>query len=227
MSTIMARERATLDKNLEQALHPVDLLELLGVRDAGSQILDVRDGADYAKRHLEGSVNIGLSGQYATWPAHCSTVRSPSLIVAEPGREQEAAVRLGRIGFDGVKGYLQGGMQALAGRADLLRSTERISAPELNQELTGVNPPLLLDVRSPREWAAKHIESSVNIALNRLLERLGELPRDRRIAIHCAGGYRSSIGASILHQHGITNLRELAGGLAAWEAASLSVTGNR
>jgi rhodanese-related sulfurtransferase len=159
MSTIMARERATLDKNLEQALHPVDLLELLGVRDAGSQILGVRDGADYAKRHLEGSVNIGLSGQYATWPAHCSTVRSPSLIVAEPGREQEAAVRLGRIGFDGVKGYLQGGMQALAGRADLLRSTERISAPELNQELTGVNPPLLLDVRSPREWAAKHIES--------------------------------------------------------------------
>jgi hypothetical protein len=76
---------------------------------------------------------------------------------------------LGRIGFDDVKGYLQGGMQALAGRADLLRSTERISAPELNQELTGVNPPLLLDVRSPREWPAKHIESSVNIALNRLL----------------------------------------------------------
>jgi rhodanese-related sulfurtransferase len=85
----------------------------------------------------------------------------------------------------------------------------------------------LLDVRSPREWAAQHIESSVNIALNRLLERLGELPRDRRIAIHCAGGYRSSIGASILHQHGITNLMELAGGLAAWEAAPLSVTGNR
>jgi glyoxylase-like metal-dependent hydrolase (beta-lactamase superfamily II) len=73
-----ARELATLDKNLEQALHPVDLLELLGLRDAGSQILDVRDGADYAKGHLEGSVNIGLSGQYATWPAHCSTARSPS-----------------------------------------------------------------------------------------------------------------------------------------------------
>jgi hydroxyacylglutathione hydrolase len=91
------------------------------------------------------------------------------------------------------------------------------------EELAGSNPPLLLDIRNPREWAAKHLAGSVNVPLNHLQERIAEIPRDRRIAVHCAGGYRSSIAASILHQHGITNLIEMAGGLAAWEAAKLPV----
>jgi rhodanese-related sulfurtransferase len=78
-------------------------------------------------------------------------------------------------------------------------------------------------VRTPREWTAKHIQDSINLPLNYLRERIAELPRDRRIAVHCAGGYRSSIAASILHQYGITNLIEMAGGLAAWDAAKLPV----
>ena len=102
-------------------------------------------------------------------------------------------------------------------------STERSSAPTLAEELASAGAPLVLDVRNPREWAAKHIDGSVNIPLNHLQERIAEIPRDRRIAIHCAGGYRSSIAASILQRHGITNLTEMAGGLAAWEAAKLSV----
>jgi hydroxyacylglutathione hydrolase len=85
----------------------------------------------------------------------------------------------------------------------------------------------LLDVRSPREWAARHIDNSVNIPLNHLQERVAEIPRNRRIAVHCAGGYRSSIAASILHQYGITDLVEMAGGLAAWDAATLSPTHER
>jgi hydroxyacylglutathione hydrolase len=145
------------------------------------------------------------------------------VIIAEPGREQEAALRLGRIGFDHVKGYLKGGMEALAGRQDLVQATERISAPMLAEELAGPLAPMLLDIRSPREWEARHIAGAVNIPLNHLAERLAELPSDRRIAIHCAGGYRSSIGASLLYRSGFTSLTELAGGLAAWEAAKLPV----
>ncbi len=80
---------------------------------------------------------------------------------------------------------------------------------------------MLLDIRNPREWDGKHIDGSVNIPLNHLQERIGEIPPGRRVAVHCAGGYRSSIAASILHQHGLTNLIEMAGGLAAWEAAQL------
>jgi rhodanese-related sulfurtransferase/glyoxylase-like metal-dependent hydrolase (beta-lactamase superfamily II) len=217
------RERATLDNNLEQVLHPIDLDEVLRMGDAGAQTLDVRDPAEYAKGHLAGSINIGLGGQYATWAGTLLDRARPIVIIAEPGRQQEAALRLGRIGFDHVKGYLQGGMEALAGRPDLVWPTERISAPMVAERLAGVDPPLVLDIRNPREWAAKHIEGSVNIPLNHLQERILEIPRDRRIAVHCAGGYRSSIAASILHQYGITLLIEMAGGLAAWEAAQLPV----
>jgi hydroxyacylglutathione hydrolase len=217
------RERATLDRNLEQALHPIELDEVLRMGDANGQILDVRDAAEYAKGHLAGSINIGLVGQYATWAGTVLDRARPIVIIAEPGREQEAALRLGRIGFDHVKGYLQGGMEALAGRPDLVWPTERISAPVLAEEMAGADPPVLLDVRNPREWATRHVDGSMNVPLNHLQERIVEIPRTRRIAVHCAGGYRSSIAASILHQYGITNLTELAGGLAAWEAAKLPV----
>lgn len=222
-AVLNTREHTTLDKNLEQALHPVDLAEVLRMGDAGAQILDVREAAEYAKGHLAGSINVGLGGQYATWAGTVLDRAKPILIIAEPGREQEAALRLGRIGFDHVKGYLRGGMEALAGRPDLVWPTERIGAPMLAEELASADPPLLLDVRNPREWAAKHIDGSVNIPLNHFQERIAEIPRDRRVAVHCAGGYRSSIAASILHQYGITNLIEMAGGLAAWEAAKLPV----
>jgi hydroxyacylglutathione hydrolase len=103
----------------------------------------------------------------------------------------------------------------------LVSPTERLSAPMAAEELAGADPPLVLDITNPREWATKHIHGSVNIPLNHLQDRIAEVPRDRRIAVHCAGGYRSSIAASILHQYGITRLTEVAGGLAAWEAAKL------
>ena len=217
------RERTTLEKNLEQVLHPVDLAEILRMGDAGAQILDVRDAAEYANGHLAGSINIGLGGQFATWAGTLLDRTKPIAIIAEPGREQEATVRLGRIGFDHVKGYLLGGMQALAARPDLVWQTERLTAAMVAEEMVSTGPPLLLDVRNPGEWAARHIDGSVNVPLNQLQARITEIPRNRRIAVHCAGGYRSSIAASILHQYGITNLIEMAGGLAAWDAASLNV----
>ncbi len=222
-ASLNTRERTSLDKNLERVLHPLELDEVLRMGDAGAQILDVRDSAEYAKDHLAGSVNIGLGGQYATWAGTVLDRTKPIVIVAEPGREQEAALRLGRIGFDHVKGYLKGGMEALAGRPDLVWPTARVSAPMVAEELAGADPPLLLDVRSPREWASKRIDGSMNVPLNHLQERIAEIPRDRPIAIHCAGGYRSSIAAGILQQYGITNLIEIAGGLAAWEAVKLPI----
>ena len=217
------RERGTLDKSLEHVLRPVELDELLAMSNAGVQVLDVRDAAEYAKGHLAGSINIGLGGQYATWAGTVLDPARPIVIVAEPGREQEAALRLGRIGFDEVKGFLKDGMVALAERQDLVWQTERVGAPVLAEELASAEPPLVVDVRSAKEWAAKHLESSVNLPLSQLRQRVGELPRGRKIALHCAGGYRSSIAAGVLNQYGITDVVELAGGLAAWEAAKLPV----
>jgi hydroxyacylglutathione hydrolase len=217
------RERTTLDKSLERVLQPLGLDEVLKVKEDGGQILDVREGTEFAKGHLEGSINIGLGGQYATWAGTVLDRTKPIVIIAEPGREHEAALRLGRIGFDDVKGYLADGMEALTGRPDLVVKTDRASVLIASEELAGIEPPLVLDVRSEQEWSEKHIAGSINVPLNHLEERVREIPRDRRIALHCAGGYRSSIAASILHRHGIDNLVEMAGGLAAWEAAQLPV----
>ena len=217
------RERATLDKKLEEVLKPVELEEVLRLGDRGTQILDVREPAEYAKGHLAGSINIGLGGQYATWAGTILDRDKPIVIISEPGREYEAAIRLGRIGFDHILGYMRGGMAALADRPDLVWPTERTGVLIAAEELDSADPPFLLDVRAPREWEGKHIRNAVNLPLNRLQERIAEVPCDRRIAVHCAGGYRSSIAVSILHQHGITRLVEIAGGLAAWEAAGLPV----
>ncbi len=217
------RERLTLDKTLRQVLQPVELVELLDLGDAGAQILDVRDAAEYAKGHIAGSINIALDGQYATWAGTILDRTRPIVIIAEPGREHEAALRLGRIGFDHVKGYLRHGMEALAERQDLVWSTERVSALTLEEELASQDPPLVIDIRTPGEWSAKHLSASINLPLARLQERIQEVPRSRRIAVHCAGGYRSSIAVSILSQYGITNVIELAGGITAWEAAKFPV----
>ncbi len=215
------RERPTLDQVLLQVLQPIPLDQVLELRNTPAHILDVRDAAEYAKGHLAGTINIALNGQYATWAGTLLNPANPIVIIAEPGREEEAALRLGRIGFDHVKGYLKDGMGALAARPDLIRTTEKVSAATLADDLASSNPPLVIDIRTPGEWAAKHLSGSINLPLAHLPDLIAEVPLTRRVAVHCAGGYRSSIAVSILNQNGITNLIELAGGIAAWEAANL------
>jgi len=217
------REHSTLEDSLQHALHPLSLDEVRALDSGQIQLLDVRDASEYAIGHMPGSINIGLSGQYATWAGTLLDTSRPIVIIAEPGREQEAAMRLGRIGFDRVQGYLKDGMAALAARPDLIRTTERVSAPMLSEELASSKPPVLVDVRAPREWSSNHVPGSVNIPLSQLQQRLEEIPHNRRIAVHCAGGYRSSIAASVLNQRGFNDLIELAGGITAWQAANLPV----
>lgn len=222
-AVLNTRERPTLEATLEQELQPLALAEFLALAGEGAQILDVRQPDEFAAGHLSGALNIGLNGQYATWAGTVLDPAKPILLVAEPGREQEAALRLGRIGFDRVRGYLHGGMAALAPHPGLLAYVSRVMAPEVAADLANGAPPFLLDVRAPREWHARHIEGSRNFPLNRLRDHFSDLPRDRPIVVHCAGGYRSSIAASLLQQQGITRLVEMTGGLAAWDAASLPV----
>jgi len=189
--------------------------------------LDVRDAPYFEAGHLTDSLNIGLGGQYATWAGALLDRERPIVVIAEPGREYEAQLRLGRIGFDRVAGYLEGGMQALASRPDLVARTERISPEELAQELETQSPAsgrlLILDVRTPHEWNQARIERSVNIPLNSLRARIGEIPRGQRVIVHCASGYRSAIAASLLAQHGFADLGDLAGGLNAWLAAAAPI----
>ena len=220
-AVLNSKERPTLDETLARELNPLPLERVLTLQGAGAQLLDTREAGEFAAAHLAGSINIGLGGQYATWAGTVLKHDAPIVIVADPGRESESAVRLGRIGFDQVAGYLADGLRSLESHPELTATTERISAPLAAERLAGPNPPLAIDVRAPSEREAKHLAGSVGVPLNHLSARLAELPADRPLLVFCAGGYRSSIAASLLQQHGFSAVSEIAGGIAAWEAAQL------
>jgi hydroxyacylglutathione hydrolase len=221
-AVLNARERPTLGQALERQLRPLTVDELLVVQSAGGQVIDTRDPVDFEGAHLRGSLNVGLGGTFATW---CGTIldrERPIVVVGEPGRELEAATRLGRIGFDTVAGHLAGGMQALDGRMELIERTVRLTAASLAEQLGSAKPPLVVDVRTPEECEARRIEGAVNVPLSRLVESLPELPRERSIIVCCTTGYRSSIAASLLSRSGFTRVADLVGGLAAWESSGLA-----
>ena len=220
-AVLNTKERRTLDAVLEDQLKPLSADVVLALQSTGAQVLDVRDPSEYARAHLVGSLNIGLNGNYATWAGTILDKDKPIVIVAEPSREAEAAMRLGRIGFDSVVGYLQDGITALEETPELMAGTDRRGPAEVHELLASPSSPFVLDVRNPKELTQGRIEGSVNIPLNHLRERMHELPRDRPVLVHCAGGYRSSIAAGMLQQQGIEVI-ELAGGLAAWQAASVA-----
>jgi len=212
-AVLNAKERPTLDQALAEGLTPLTLAALLELADAGAQILDTRSPADYEGAHLVGAVNIGLDGSFATWSGTLLEHDRPIVIVAAPDRVVEAATRLGRIGFDNVAGYLEGGMQEAESRLDLIGRTERITAATLAEQLADADPPFVLDVRAETELREMRIDGSVNIPMSRLLDHLDELPRDRAIVVHCSSGYRSAAAASLLGRAGFEHVSDLVGGL--------------
>jgi glyoxylase-like metal-dependent hydrolase (beta-lactamase superfamily II)/rhodanese-related sulfurtransferase len=217
-----SEERPTLDQTLAH-VNPMTLDDLLALQTIGAQILDTRDSGEFAAAHLVGSINIGLGGQYATWAGTVLDHENPIVIIADHGRENEAATRLGRIGFDHVVGYLKDGLLSLQSRPDLTVKTERLSAPFAAELLSSPEPPVTIDVRAPGERAQKHIAGSLSIPLNHLVENIAKIPKDRSLLVYCAGGYRSSIAASLLQRGGFRDVSEIAGGIVSWETAKLPV----
>lgn len=220
-----SEERPTLDQALAREMKPLTLAALLELQAAGAQILDTRDPDEFAAAHLVGSINVGLGGQYATWAGTVLNHKDPIVVIADPGREGESAIRLGRIGFDNIAGYLEGGLKSAESRPDLIAFTERLSAPFAAELLSSSEPPVAVDVRTPREREEKSVAGSVAVPLSRLAEKIGTLPKNRSVLVYCAGGYRSSIAASLLQRAGFKEVAEIAGGIAAWESAKLPMEG--
>ena len=215
------QEHPTLEAELQRELRPLGLEQVMALTGSGAQLLDTRDPAEFEAAHLRGAVNVGLTGSFATW---CGTIlkrERPVVLVTEPGRETEAATRLGRIGFDSVAGYLDGAMQSLSEAADLIDRTPRITAGSLSEQLRSPESPLLLDVRAPQEWRERRIDGALNFPLTRLGDQLGELPADRSIVVYCSSGYRSAIAASVMRREQLLGVADLVGGLGAWESAQL------
>lgn len=213
------QERPDLDQTMHKSLQALPLQQVLRLQQAKAQLLDVRDAIDFAGASLKGTLQIGLQGKYATWCGSLLNHDDPIVVIGDDN-EQEAVVRLGRIGFDNVVGYLQDGMQSLQQHPELIQTVPRITAAAL-AELLQQEPPFVLDVRSEKEYAIVHLQGSSNVPLTHLRERLQEIPADRPVVVHCEGGYRSAIACSILQQAGRTNVSDLVGGIKAWIATKL------
>ncbi|MGZ4330865.1 MAG: MBL fold metallo-hydrolase [Solirubrobacteraceae bacterium] len=220
-AVLNARERPTLNQAIERELRPLLLQPLLELVDDGAQLLDTREPAEFEAAHVRGAVNVSLGGSFATW---CGTILDhdrPVVLIGEPGREVEAATRLGRIGFDNVAGYLAGGMNPLEDAPELIERTPRVTAATLAELLASGPPPLLVDVRTEREWRAGRIDRAFNIPLSRLTREMVRLPTGWPLVVYCASGYRSAIASSLMRRAGRRAVTDLVGGVGAWESAAL------
>jgi glyoxylase-like metal-dependent hydrolase (beta-lactamase superfamily II)/rhodanese-related sulfurtransferase len=192
----------SLDTVLDRAKHALspDAFELLA-NETGALILDTRNAEDYSMGSIPNSVNIGLEGNFAQWVGEMiPDVKQKILLITEPGKQEEAITRLSRVGYDNTIGYLEGGFDAWKKSGKELDIVNRINPAKL-AESYGDNP-LIIDVRKKSEFDSEHIIGAINIPLNEINKHLAEIPKDRPFILHCAGGYRSMIAASILKQRG-------------------------
>lgn len=179
---------------------------------AGALVLDVRKPGDFAAGFIPRSVNIGLDGQFAPWVgALVADVKQPLLLVCDPGREEEAVMRLSRVGFDHVAGCLKGGFDAWKSAGLETDRVERISAEQFAREFKK-GESLVVDVRRESEYRAEHVEDAFNKPLDFIAEWAGAVDSAQPFYLHCAGGYRSMIAASILKSRGIYQFKEIDGG---------------
>lgn len=201
------------------ALEPADVAALQG---KGAVVLDTRPSAQFGAGHVPGSLNIGLSGQFASWAGALIAPTVPIVLVAEEADQvREARTRLARVGVENVAGYLAGGILEWHRAGRPLATTEQISVEELDARLREGSAGRVLDVRRPAEWQAGHISEAIHAPLNTLAESASAMPKDQPVAAICAGGYRSSIATSILEQQGFTKVTNVVGGMAAWRNANL------
>ena len=192
--------------------------------DAGVRVLDARSVEDFAAGHLRGTVNVGFDGRFAETGGMVADVGEQIALVTYPGDEQQAALRLARIGSDGAIGYLTvaGDGQFPAELADLVQAAPRTTVTELD-ELLAEDAVTLIDIRNPGEREGGAIPDSLHIPLAQLRLRLDEVPDDKPIVVHCAGGWRSSVAASLLRGNGIGRVSDLLGGYNAWADAHAAV----
>ena len=175
-------------------------------------ILDTRGNADFYKGYIPQSVNIGLNGDFAPWVgALIVDVNQPILLVTDEGKEEESVTRLSRVGFDHVIGHLKGGFSAWLESGKEADVVDRISAGQFAEHVN-TKEDKIIDIRKETEYAAEHVDEAYNRPLANINEWIKEINPDEHFYIHCAGGYRSMIAASILQARGYRNFTEVAGG---------------
>jgi hydroxyacylglutathione hydrolase len=204
-------------------LRAIDPDELRAMLDEGEIALDVRPGEEFAAAHVPGSVNIALSGQFATWAGTVLGLAArPVLIAGSDGQIEEARLRLARVGIEALGGYLRGGVDAWKQAGFATVELSQITANELRGRLRR-GEVQVLDVRRAGEWEAGHIEQAAWWPLDNFKVSAPEIDQSTPIAVHCKSGYRSTIASSLLLRAGFTNVTNVVGGLDAWQEAKLPV----
>lgn len=204
----------SLDKVLFQGLQPLSINEFRELIKEDVIVLDTRHADLFTQGYIPGSIFIGLEGRFAEWAGSLLPFDAPMVLVTEPGQEKETIVRMARVGFDKIKGYLEGGFEAWKKAGEEIDMIIDVEADELMMDIPHDKNLVVVDVRRTTEYADGHLKDALNLPLNDMTDPalLANLEEDQNLYVHCAGGYRSVIASSLLKRQGIHNLRNIVGG---------------
>ena len=207
----------SLDGVLESGLKPLDpaTFKTIIAREE-VVLLDTRRSSLFVEGFVPGSIGIGLDGRFAEWAGSLLPFDRPIVLVTAPGEEKESVIRLARVGFDKMKGYLEGGFEAWQQAGEAIDIIIDVEADELAMDIPFDTNLVVLDVRRETEFADGHVRGAINLSLDALADpgSMADLEERQNLYVHCGGGYRSIIAASLLKRQGIHNLRNVAGGWA-------------
>lgn len=184
----------------------------------GALVLDTRTADDFEKGFIPGSINIGLNGQYAIWVGTLIDIQQPVILVTEPGTEHESILRLARVGYENVEGYLAEGIKGWKKGLDIINS---IQPDAMKREIN--NGADVIDVRKPSEWNVSHVKGATFVPLSGMPENFKSMDKTKSYLVHCGGGYRSMTAISLMKRQGFTNLTNIYGGFAAILNAGVNV----
>lgn len=212
----------SLDNIMDRATTPYSPEAFEAVaNETGALVLDTRNAEDFSKGFIPNSINIGLEGSFAQWVGEMiPDIKQEILLVTYEGKEEEAITRLSRVGYDNTVGFLNGGFEAWKDSGKEFEIANRISAEELEMAMKDEKP-LIIDVRKKSEYDSEHLLGAINIPLNEINQHLAEFPKESTFVLHCAGGYRSMIAASILKQRGWQDFADVKGGFEALSKTDL------
>jgi glyoxylase-like metal-dependent hydrolase (beta-lactamase superfamily II)/rhodanese-related sulfurtransferase len=204
----------SLDAVVEQGLKPLSIEDVKRYSKEDVLLLDTRSADVFAQGFIPGSIFIGLEGRFAEWAGSLLPFDKPMILVSEPGQEKETIIRLARVGFSKVIGYVSGSFEAWKAAGEEIDMIINVEPDELAMDIPFDENLVVLDVRKPTEFADGHVKDALNIPLNDLVDPLNmsALEEDQNIYVHCQGGYRSMIASSLLKRQGIHNLRNILGG---------------
>ena len=212
----------SLDKVMEKGLRPLspDAFEA-AANETEALVLDTRHQKTFIHGFVPQSIFIGIDGSFAMWVgALILDIKQPILIIADPGREEEVVTRLSRVGYDNSIGFLEGGFDAWKAAGKDVDTLDQVTA----EELKGIEGATIVDVRKQGEYLSEHVVDAVNVELDYFNDQMASVPQEGTFYVHCAGGYRSVIAASILKARGYHNMVDVAGGFKAIKEAGLNVT---